>query len=231
MGRGIVDRFVADGWSVMTCARTPASSLPEGVAFEVCDVRDPEAVGALVAKTVARFGSLDVAVNNAGGSPETAAATASPRFFESIVRLNLLAPMYVAQAANAVMQEQAGGGVIVNIGSVSGIRPSPGTAAYGAAKAGLVNVTATLAMEWAPKVRVVCVTVGLMQTEQTAPHYGDDLEAIAATVPLGRMATPVDVAAAVAWVVSPDASYLSGSNLVLHGGGEPPTFRSAVRSS
>jgi NAD(P)-dependent dehydrogenase (short-subunit alcohol dehydrogenase family) len=233
VGRGIVERFAADGWSVMTCGRNAPepSSLPEGVAFTACDVRDPGSVSMLVTATVERFGSLDVAVNNAGGSPEAAAATASPRFFESIIRLNLLAPMYVAQAANAVMQDQADGGVIVNIGSVSGIRPSPGTAAYGAAKAGLVNVTATLAMEWAPKVRVVCITVGLMQTEQTAPVYGDDLEAIAATVPLGRMATPADVASAVVWAVSPEASYLSGSNVVLHGGGEPPTYRSAITKS
>ena len=119
------------------------------------DVRDPEQVAPLVAAVVDAHGRLDVVVNNAGGSPSADAATASPRFTESIIPLNLLAPLHVAQAGQ---RGDAGAGraaaSIVNIGSVSGLRPSPGTAAYGAAKAGLLNLTQTLAMEWAPKVRV-----------------------------------------------------------------------------
>jgi NAD(P)-dependent dehydrogenase (short-subunit alcohol dehydrogenase family) len=183
-----------------------------------------------VAAVVERFGRLDVVVNNAGGSPPAAAATASPRFSTSIVALNLLAPLHVAQAANAVMQEQEEGGAIVNIGSVSGLRPSPGTAAYGAAKAGLVNLTATLAVEWAPKVRVNCVSAGMVHTEASDEHYGDEagVAAVAATVPLGRMAEPDDVADACLFLASPAASYVSGANLVLHGGGERPAFLDAA---
>ena len=101
----------------------------------------PDQAAALVAAAVDRHGRLDVLVNNAGGSPYVDAATASPRFLASIVNLNLLAPLYCAQAANAVMQRQEDGGSIVNIATVSGMRPSPGTAAYGAAKAGLLNLT------------------------------------------------------------------------------------------
>jgi NAD(P)-dependent dehydrogenase (short-subunit alcohol dehydrogenase family) len=120
--------------------------------------------------------------------------------------------------------------VILNIGSVSGLRPSPGTAAYGAAKAGLVNLTQTLAIEWAPKVRVNCVTAGLIRTDQAHLHYGDEagIAAMAATVPLGRMGEPGDVADACLFLASPLARYISGSNLVLHGGGERPAFLDAA---
>ena len=109
------------------------------------------------------MGRLDVLVNNAGGSPSVPAADASPRFFASVVALNLLAPFYCARAANAVLQAGEGGSIL-NIGSVSGVRPSPGTAAYGAAKAGLISLTQTLAVEWAPKVRVNCLTAGMVDT-------------------------------------------------------------------
>ena len=91
------------------------------------------------------------------------------------------------------MQDQPDGGVIINIASVSGMRPSPETAAYGAAKAGLLNLTQTLAVEFAPKVRVNAVTAGMVRTEQAHLFYGDDegIAAVAATVPLGRLAEPV----------------------------------------
>jgi NAD(P)-dependent dehydrogenase (short-subunit alcohol dehydrogenase family) len=234
VGRGIATRFLAAGADVAVCCRHRPDELPAADGREAVflegDVRDADQVAALVAAVVERFGRLDVVVNNAGGSPPADAATASPRFSTSIVALNLLAPLHVAQAANAVMQEQEDGGTIVNIGSVSGLRPSPGTAAYGAAKAGLVNLTATLAVEWAPKVRVNCVSAGMVHTESSDLHYGDEagVAAVAATVPLGRMAEPDDVAEACLFLASPAASYVSGANLVLHGGGERPAFLDAA---
>jgi NAD(P)-dependent dehydrogenase (short-subunit alcohol dehydrogenase family) len=169
-------------------------------------------------------------VNNAGGSPPAPAAEASARFSERIVALNLLAPLHVSQAANAVMQVQDDGGVIVNIGSISGLRPSPNTAAYGAAKAGLVNLTQTLAMEWAPKVRVNMVTAGLVRTADTAAWYGEGeaLRRVHETVPLGRMAEPAEVADAVLAMASPLFRHASGANVVVHGGGERPPFLGAA---
>ena len=168
-------------------------------------------------------------VNNAGGSPPADAATVSPRFFAAVVDLNLTAAFTCAQAANAVMQEQDTGGTVVNICSVSGLRPSPGTAAYGAAKAGLINLTRTLAIEWAPRVRVVAVTPGLVATEQADDHYGQGAvrDAVEATVPAGRFGTPDEIGAACVWLASDDAAYATGSNLVLDGGGEWPAFRTA----
>jgi NAD(P)-dependent dehydrogenase (short-subunit alcohol dehydrogenase family) len=172
-------------------------------------------------------------VNNAGGSPHADAATASSRFSSAIVALNLLAPLYLAQRANAVMQGQDEGGVIVNVASVSGTRPSPGTAAYGAAKAGLLNLTQSLAVEWAPKVRVNAVTPGLVHTEQSHLHYGDaaGIAAVSATVPLGRMAEPRDVAEACFFLASPGARYVTGANLLVHGGGERPAFLAAAKTT
>ncbi len=233
IGRTIVERYLAAGAEVVTCGRTEPESLPSAggreASFVATDVRDAEAVDALISSVVERHGRLDVVVNNAGGAPEVAAADASPRFSEAIIRLNLLAPLHVATRANAQMQEQDEGGVIVNIASVSGIRPSPGTAAYGAAKAGLLSLTSSLAVEWAPKVRVVAVTCGLIATEQADLHYGDEasMAAVAATVPLGRLGTPDDVADACLFLSSPAASYVSGGSILLHGGGERPAFLGA----
>jgi NAD(P)-dependent dehydrogenase (short-subunit alcohol dehydrogenase family) len=197
--------------------------------FVACDVRDAEAVAALIRTVVTIHGRLDVVVNNAGGSPPAPAAEASPRFSERIIALNLLAPLHVSQAANRVMQAQDEGGVIVNIGSISGLRPSPDTAAYGAAKAGLVNLTQTLAMEWAPKVRVNMVSAGLVLTDDAREWYGegDRLTRVNATVPLGRMAEPGEIADAVLAMASPLFRHASGTNVVVAGGGERPPFLDA----
>ena len=149
----------------------------------------------------------------------------------SVVRLNLMAPFFVAQAANAVMQQQEGGGHILNIGSVAAIRPAPGTAVYAAAKAGLAVLTQALAVEWAPAVRVNCVTAGMVRTEETGDHYGDEeaLAAVAATVPLGRMATPDDIADTCLLLTSPLAGYVTGANLVVDGGGQRPAYADTAR--
>ena len=215
----------------MTCARRPVEGLP--YEFHACDVRDDDAVKALVDGIVDRHGRLDVVVNNAGGSPHALAADASPKFSSKIVALNLIGPLLVSQHANAVMQEQEHGGSIVNISSVSAHRPSPGTAAYGAAKAGLDNLTSTLAVEWAPKVRVNSVVVGMVETEQSELFYGDaeSVAAVAATVPLGRLAKPADIGWAAAFLASDMASYISGAALAVHGGGEPPSYLEASNAN
>jgi NAD(P)-dependent dehydrogenase (short-subunit alcohol dehydrogenase family) len=229
IGLGISRAFVAAGATVVTCGRSDVSE-PPGAAHLVCDVRDPEAVTALVASVVDAHGSLDVLVNNAGGAPYAPAAVASPRFHDKIVGLNLMAPLVCAQAANAVMQGRDAGGAIVNISSVSALRPSPGTAAYGAAKAGIDSLTRSLAVEWAPKVRVNAIDVGLCRTEHTDDHYGGDagVAAIEATIPLGRMARPDEVGNVAVFLASDLASYVSGARIECHGGGEPPVFLSAV---
>ncbi|MGF6694229.1 NAD(P)-dependent dehydrogenase (short-subunit alcohol dehydrogenase family) [Metapseudomonas resinovorans] len=234
VGRGISLRFLEQGAEVVICGRQAPESLPEhegrSAHFTPCDVRDIEQLQGMLDDIVERFGRLDVLVNNAGGAPHADAATASPRFSESIIRLNLLAPLNLCQLANQVMQRQPEGGAIINICSVSAVRPSPGTAAYGAAKAGLLNLTRSLAVEWAPKVRVNAVTAGLILTEQAELHYGnaDSVARVAAGIPLQRMATPEDIGDACLYLASPLSSYVSGADICVHGGGEKPAFLEAA---
>jgi hypothetical protein len=222
IGRVIAAAFADAGAQVVVCGRAePAEQLP--FHFVRADLREPDQAAAVIDATVSSYGRLDVLVNNAGGSPPAAAATVSPRFVAKVVALNLLAPFYVAQVANAVMQQQDDGGVILNIGSVAAHQPEPGTAAYAAAKAGLLTLTRALALEWAPRVRVNHITVGPIRTEQAAEFYGPDQGAsVAKLIPMGRMAEPADVAAACLYLASPQAAYLTGADLPVHGGGELP---------
>lgn len=234
MGRGITERFLTAGADVVICCRHEPETLPAAAGrdavFIEADVRDADQVERVIAFTLERFGRLDVLINNAGGAPPSDTATVSPKFSSAIIALNLIAPLVFSQRANAVMQDQPEGGSIINIASVSGIRPSPDTAAYGAAKAGLINLTQTLGLEFAPKVRVNAVTVGLVRTEQAHLFYGDEegIAAVGATVPLGRMADPSDVADACLFLASPLARYVAGENIVLHGGGERPAYLAAA---
>ncbi len=234
VGRGVSECFLAAGDTVVVCGREAPAELPRaagrGAEFIACDVRDEAARDALFAQIRERHGRLDVLVNNAGGAPFAMADQASPRLHEKIIQLNLLAPLHLAQAANAQMQQQAGGGVIVFVASISALRPSPGTAAYGAAKAGVLSLVQSLAVEWAPKVRVVAVSPGPVLTEHADLHFGDaaGVAAVAKTIPLQRLATPRDIGEASVWLASPAAAYASGTNLVLHGGGERPAFLDAA---
>ena len=234
VGRGISECFLDAGAEVVVCSRNQPETLPEAAGRQAlfcrADVREVDQIEQVVAFTTERCGRLDVLVNNAGGAPAAEAATASPRFSEAVIRLNLIAPLHFAQRANAVMQSQEEGGSIINISSVSGLRPSPGTAAYGAAKAGLSRLTQTLAVEWAPKVRINTISAGMIRTEQSHLHYGDEagIAAVAATVPLGRLGEPREAGNLCLFLASPLASYVSGANLLMHGGGERPEFLRAA---
>lgn len=232
IGAGIAGVFVEAGATVVTCARSAVEEPLAGTTHRQCDVRDPESVTALIDGIVTDHGRLDVVVNNAGGAPYALAADASPRLHDKIIGLNLVGPLLIAQAANAVMQKQETGGSIVNVSSISALRPSPGTAAYGAAKAGVDSLTQSLAMEWAPKVRVNSINVGLCRTPQTDDHYGGDqtVAAIEKTIPLGRMARPEEVGQVAAFLASDLASYVSGASIECHGGGEPPVFLSVLQN-
>jgi NAD(P)-dependent dehydrogenase (short-subunit alcohol dehydrogenase family) len=230
LGRVIAARLAEAGCAVTVCGRTEPEDLPDSVTYVACDIRDADAAKALVEGVAAKHGRLDILVNNAGGSPEAKLDAASPRFVDAILKLNLLAPIYLAQAAHPHLK--ASGGTVINIASVSGTRPSPGTSVYGAAKAGLLNLTQSLAQEWgADGIRVNAIVVGLATTENAEATYGDAAAQarVAASLPLGRMAEGDDVADAVLYLASPLAAYVSGARLQVDGGGERPLFLDLVK--
>ncbi len=229
VGRGIAQRFADVGATVAVCARNEVDDLPGDWKFLSADLRDGDAAWATIDSVVEQLGHIDVLVNNAGGAPPADTTTAPPRFSERVLALNLLAAVYCSQRANHWMQE-GDGGSIINISSVSGLRPSPTSAVYSAAKAGLVNFTMTAAMEWAPKVRVNCVSVGLIRTEQSHLYYGDEegIARVSATIPMGRMAVPTDVGDVCLFLASSLAAYVTGANILAHGGGEPPPYLGAA---
>ena len=230
IGRAISRALLARGATVVAAARNePSEPVAVGNAvaeFRELNVKDTEALDGFIEGVVADHGSLALLVNNAGGGPLVAADTAKPKLHRAIIELNLLAPLHLAQAANRVMQSQPDGGHIINIGSVVATRPAPGSAAYGAAKAGLQSLTGSLAIEWGPKVRVNGVLAGAILTEESREYFGGDaaVAELAAEVPVERMGVPEDVANAVVMLASPLSSFVNGESLMVHGGGESPVF-------
>ena len=232
LGRTIATTFLDAGADVLICARSdplePVTST-DGVreaAFVAADVRAADQVANVVAVALKRSGHIDVLVNNAGGAPAAESATVSPRFNEKIIALNLTAPMTFCQAVHPAMSSQSEGGVIVNVSSVSGTRPNPRGVAYGAAKAGLENMTRTLAHEWGPAIRVVAVTVGMIVTEESEAFYGDadGQAAVARNLAARRLGRPEDVAGMVLALASPLARWVTGTCVEVHGGGEGPAY-------
>ncbi len=230
IGRGIARRFVDGGDTVVVCGRREPEDVDAAVGeFRACDVREPEAVEAMCAGIAADLGGIDVVVNNAGGAPMMTAATDSPNFTRKVMDLNLMAAVWVSRYAYEYLAA-ADDGSIVNIASVSGIRPSPANSAYGAAKAGLLGWNRSVAVEWGGAIRVNAVVAGIIRTELAHLHYGDAgaIARVETTIPLGRMGTPVDVAEACWWLSSPAAEWISGAQLEVHGGGEPPPYIDAA---
>jgi NAD(P)-dependent dehydrogenase (short-subunit alcohol dehydrogenase family) len=227
IGRGIVETFLGRGAVVETCGRSaPADPVTAGgreAGFTAVDVRDPEAVQAWVDGIVARHGGIDVLVNNAGGAPLVDFSDSSIRLLTKVLELNLTSAIIVTYAARDALRD---GSVVLSITSMSGARPSPGSAVYGAAKAGLDALTASLAAEWAPRVRVNALRCGHVDSDGADDHFGDAAAKarITATIPSRRMATPGDVGDVCLLLASPLARHVTGAVLDVDGGGEWPAF-------
>ncbi len=241
LGEAIAARLVCDGLDVALLDVSPAvkdtadrlAELHSGArsrAF-VGDVADEAFCEEAVRLTVAELGGVDVLVNNAGiGGPSTPAVETSAADFRRVLDVNLVGAFIMSRAAARVMIDQATGGLIVNIGSIFGQQAIAGAAAYAASKAGIALLTQTLALELAPfGVRVNTIAPGNMATDMHFDHlralarergvaFEVELEEVRRTIPLGRHGTGDDVAGAVAWLVSPDAAYVTGQTIGINGG-------------
>jgi 3-oxoacyl-[acyl-carrier protein] reductase len=226
IGRAIAERIVAEGGRVCITARKP-EALNDAVAelgggahaiAVAGKADDTDHQRAAIDSTLEAFGRVDMLVNNVGINPvygplvELDLATA-----RKIVEVNALAALsWTQQVHRAGLADH--GGSIVNVASVAGLRPAPGLGFYGATKAMLAYLTAELAVELAPKVRVNAVAPAVVKTKFATALYAGHEEAVASRYPLARLGVPADVAGAVAFLLSDDASWITGQTVVLDGG-------------
>jgi meso-butanediol dehydrogenase/(S,S)-butanediol dehydrogenase/diacetyl reductase len=226
IGAATVERLVAEGARVLIGdvneegGRGLAERLGEATAFRRVDVRDAAEVAAFVGAAVERFGRLDVLVNNAGTAAYGRTPDLDPELWRMVIDVDLHSVFYGCRAAIPHFR-RAGGGVIVNTASISGLHADFGLAAYNAAKAAVVNYTRAVAIDHAHEgIRANCVCPGPIETPLIHPFVGN--EGIAAdylrAVPLGRLGRPEEVAAAIAFLASDDAAYVTGAALVVDGG-------------
>jgi 3-oxoacyl-[acyl-carrier protein] reductase len=226
IGLGIAQRLVEEGARVCVTARKP-EALEEAVtalggarrAIGVAGkADDPEHRADAVRRTIETFGSVDLLVNNAGINPaygplvdlDLGAA-------RKIVEVNALGALaWVQEVHRQWMGEH--GGAVVNISSVSGVKPAPGIAMYGASKAMLISLTESLAVELGPGIRVNAVAPAVVKTVFATALYEGREEQVASTYPLKRLGVPEDVADAVAFLLSEEASWLTGHTVTLDGG-------------
>lgn len=239
IGRGISRSMAACGASVVVAGRNPepleetvAELTAMGVAAVAAptDITDAGGIGALVRRVHDEFGRLDCWVNNAGSANSSDVGplmTLTEAQWDAVVDLNLKWTFFAAQAAAQVMAER-GGGSIVNISSRSGSQPCPMTGQYGAAKAGVENLTATMAAEWGHlQIRVNAVAPGLVPVERSTEEGGamsrpSRVARQVATVPLRRLGTPDDIGALCAFLASDEAGWITGETIQVTGGSRIP---------
>jgi 3-oxoacyl-[acyl-carrier protein] reductase len=230
IGADIAREFCRRGAKVMITSRTMDHLGPvaDGIRKEggmveamACDVRQNDQVEAVINKTVDTWGRIDVLINNAGASFVAHAHDISPNGFAAIVAINLNGTFNFSRASAKVMMEKKTGGSLVNISSDSGVYGSATMAHYGAAKAGVINLTRSLAIEWAKYgIRVNCVSPGPIETEGVLevlwPTKELQQRAINSTA-LKRFGTGLEVAWPCVFLASDAAGYVSGANLQVDG--------------
>jgi len=228
IGRSIAETLAAGGADVAICSRAQERIDPvadaieeecEGSALAVeCNVRDRESVERFIERTIEEFGDIDCLVNNAGGEFVAPFEDISPNGWNAVMDLNVTGTVHCTQVVGETMR-QSGGGRIVNLSSVNGQHAAPGESHYGAAKAAIIRLTETLAVEWAGEgIRVNCVAPGLIQTPGVAETLGIESEAMPPREQVDRrIGYGEDVADVVQFLCSPAASFMTGETVTVKG--------------
>lgn len=225
LGAGLVDAFLRDGDNVATCSRSATSKIagwtqrsPERFLYEAVDLRDRSSCAAFVKQVVERFGRIDVLVNNAGVARDGVLGLVTDDDIDTVIDLNLKATLVITRAVTRRMLRQ-GSGRIINVSSIVGLTGYRGLTAYSATKAGLDGLTRSLARELGPRgITVNSVAPGYLRTEMSHGLDSAQLSQIARRTPAGRLGEPEDVAAAVRFLASPEARFITGHVLVVDGG-------------
>ncbi len=231
-GAGVARRFAREGALVacvdidLDAATKVAQELvgAPGTAIAIaCDVADGASVRAMVAEAVRYFEEFDIIVNNAGITQKPRRSANVPEDeIDRLIAINVKSLYHMAVHAHPVLRKR-GGGAVINIASVGAMRPRPGMTWYNATKAAVVAITQSLAAELAPdRIRVNAIAPLVGRTPMAKVMFGDDADAaldrLAATVPLGRLCTPEDIAAAAVYLASDDAAFVTGIILPIDGG-------------
>jgi len=235
IGRAVAERFAREGARVALIARTAAEieetaaaiAAAGGLALPVrADISQPSEVRAFVARVAAEFGGIDVLVNNAGIYEPTTFVETSFETWNRVMRVNLYGAIHCSREIGRLMVHQGRGGAIVNVSSIHGHRAEPGASSYDVAKGGLDQLTRALAVELAPHaIRVNGVAPGFIETamavDGVSEHVTDAFRSVYVDrlkIPLARPAAPAEVATAVLFLASDDASYITGHILAVDGG-------------
>jgi NAD(P)-dependent dehydrogenase (short-subunit alcohol dehydrogenase family) len=223
IGRAVVRRFAEEGarvviFDVNADAAAAAASGVSGKAY-IVDVADSTAVENGVEEVVQAFGAVHVLVNNAGASHVRPLHATKDADWERVIDVNLSGVFHATRAVVPRMLEGEGG-VIVNNSSGSGPRPTRGEGAYSAAKAGVVALTQSAALEYGPKIRVNCVSPGVIRTPMSEPLFSmpEILEPVRRATPLGRTGTSEEVADVILFLASDLSRFVTGQNLLVDGG-------------
>ncbi len=228
-GFGIAERFAREGARVVIAdldgaAAERAADAIGGATLGVCvDVADGGAVGSLVEGTAARFGRIDVVVNNAGTTHRNRPMLeVDEATYDRIFAVNVKAIYHMARAVVPVFRA-LGGGVMINTASTAGLRPRPGLVWYNASKGAVISLTKAMAIELAPEqIRVNCLCPVAGDTPMLGQFMGEDTPELRAkfiaTIPIGRLSTPQDMANAALWLASDEAAFITGVALEVDGG-------------
>jgi NAD(P)-dependent dehydrogenase (short-subunit alcohol dehydrogenase family) len=224
IGLAIAERLAAAGANVVLTARkqesadAAAEQVGGGAIGVAAHAVDEDAARHCVALALDRFGGIDILVNNAGTNPAFGPLIEQDHArFTKIFDVNLWAPLlWTSLAVKAWMADH--GGAVVNTSSIGGMHQSPAMGLYNATKAALIHVTKQLALELSPGVRVNAICPGVVRTRLAEALWKDHEEAVSGSTALGRIGEPADVAAAVAFLVSDEASWITGETMVIDGG-------------